>query len=254
MATLGKRKIQKPTRFGQQANNSDLSQSEILEDPFADDSMDDQNYLPDELDASTADQRPQENQAKRKRVRTSGNVDVNLDIDLNDEFNVIQEELTRSKIVSTNVSKSSNLKEDNSRLTTNASESADDGILRNIDSKLYTGQCGETKQHNANSDLIQKLYYNSVEALARLSTIEDALIKNGVLKPVKAKTNANDSAVEAFMVANNLPLKALDGLEMFELNLKNDAFKQTAVSKHIVNFSHLMTVKIVGSLAGTSCG
>lgn len=52
---------------------------------------------------------------------------------------------------------------------------------------------------------------------------------------------ADDTNIEAFLVANELPIKTFDALEKFDAQLKNDAFKTTAVSI----FVHELTITMV---------
>lgn len=120
-------------------------------------------------------------------------------VDLNDEFNLIMQ----SHLSNTSVRNVAN-----DKCTPTSTVSPD---TANID------------------DVNVLLYKNSVEILARLTVIENSLIKTGVLKCMEEEPKSVD-AVNAFMVAHHLPLKSIDHLKSFELNLKNESVKKTLVS------------------------
>lgn len=105
-------------------------------------------------------------------------------------------------------------------------------------------KCTSTVQSPATAnidDVNVLLYKNSLEILARLTVIENSLIKTGALtqKSLEVKPKSID-AVNAFMVAHHLPLKSMDHLKNFESNLQNESVRKTSVSIY-VNF-HLLCV------------
>lgn len=80
------------------------------------------------------------------------------------------------------------------------------------------------------TNLLKKLYENSIDILARVSVIEESMIKNGFLKPKSERLSLSKDHFDTFMKSNNLPLKSVEHMNTFNQNLKNEAFKKTAVS------------------------
>lgn len=195
-----KRKYQKPIRYGNIVNPSDLSKSENS-DPFSgDNSIEDKNFSPE-----------------RKKMRKNSPKDFE-NLDLNEEYNRIQLYLAKSQKIG---------------LPTSGSVKESQNVVESSGTIMPTENIINSE---IDSSLLLKLYNNSVETLARLSVIEHNLVRNGFLKPIKVENTSIDQlqAIEAFMFANNMPLKALEHVEKFESNLQNASFKKTAVS--IINW------------------
>lgn len=78
---------------------------------------------------------------------------------------------------------------------------------------------------------VKRIQGFSKETLARISIIEDAMLKNGTLgqadhKPSIAK---NIEEIRIFELANHLPLKNINHLKTFEENLADLEFRKAAV-------------------------
>lgn len=213
------RKRVEPMRFGRKANKSDLSKSDSSNNLFCDDSQDDKNYTPE----------------KKKRKTQNDTSDQELaDLDLNSEFDQIQIYLQNHK-ESEQQSKSQEIIASNS----NKSDASDLNTKTTSEQKKSvqnTNSCGFHCNNEIDTSLLSKLYKNSVEILARVSVIEETLMKNGLFKAIKSEKEIIDiSHIEAFMKSNNLPLMSIEQLQTFESNLKNESFKKSTVSFVIVN-------------------
>lgn len=70
-----------------------------------------------------------------------------------------------------------------------------------------------------------------LEILARIRTIEEALMKNGTLNSAKNDIDKKNSFDEfhVFSKSNRLPLKNMEDLNTFEKNLNHQEFKNVAV-------------------------
>lgn len=82
------------------------------------------------------------------------------------------------------------------------------------------------------------------ESLVRIGFIEDAMIKNGFLASRTQKSKAAEMFENSrmFAVSNCLPIKNIDDFGRFEENLKNDEFRNTAVSWQWVNRNQIESV------------
>lgn len=187
-----------PSRYGDTATLSESNSSE--QENLNDDSFEDKNYSPE-----------------KKRQKT-GNVfaekvhsNALVRIDFNKEFHEIQSSISNGE--------SSSQKE----------ESCSSIVITENDSQNKKNEDGCATERNCESDLSHMqlligLQKTSIEILARLSLIEDSLMKNGTLKFVKSEkiSLSNDHSV-AFMESNNLPLKSIGHIDMFESRLGGEA-------------------------------
>lgn len=80
-------------------------------------------------------------------------------------------------------------------------------------------------------EFMSKLYQNSIEILARISVIEDSLLKYKILNPMKKEVIPNlHEEFQIFMESNDLPLRSLVQTKEFEAKLNDVTFKKDAVS------------------------
>lgn len=229
-----------PSRYGDRGIyiHSDFdSNSSDPENLYDDDSFEDKNYSPE------------------KKRRKTGNVLVENSksnaletIDLNEEFNEIRTSISKNKTgnVLVDKSKSNALetidlnKEFNemrtSELSSQKRKSCSSKEAGENDSPNKPNKEGSAKRNcEFDMQLLIGLQKNSIEILARISLIEESLMKNGVLKVTKSEniSQSNDHSM-AFFESNNLPLQSIEHIDIFESRLQGEAFRKTAVRDHIL--------------------
>lgn len=206
------RKITAPSRLGTcstavlstEINGSDSESDLTLDDSVADPHYEmpptpnsDHDHIIDLYTSSPS----MDTQQAPKRRKTESNVDFNS------EFEAIR---------------SSSANEHDSSARVIAPNAADE--LKSVDLKLDAMDHGQ---------MIEKLYKNSVEALARLAVIEKALLNKQMLK-VEPMANSDmklkADQLHTFLISNELPLKSIDQIQKFEARLADEKLKKNAVS------------------------
>lgn len=200
------RKRKEPSWYGDRMNFNDSSSAESA-DPFADNSFEDKDYTPEKrrkkssIDGDTIES-----------TICSNNSSQFVVIDLNNEINKANEKSSSGREMETVIPTRS----ETARIIASPSIELNEVIGNN-----------QTEIH---MNLLKKLYENSIEILARVSVMEEAMLKNGSFKPKSEKKTLSKEHFDAFMKSNNLPLKSLEHMQTFENNLKDVAFAATAVS------------------------
>lgn len=215
-----KRNRRSPQRYG---NVGQLDASDSFEESLI--SNDDINFNSSEIATSqkvvaTVGKKPP---AKKLRGDTAEPKTINLD----DEFDLLSEPisstLASSEVVSVNVNDLPIvLSDDNHYIDHKTADSGADLM-----------------------DVCQRILSQMTDVSARISMIEEIMLKNGSMKNVSKDTKPNlinkieDNRV--FNATNHLPLRNIDDLKAFENNLNNAEFEDIAViykSKSILIHIH----------------
>lgn len=218
-----RRALNKPEWYGKRSALNISSESEP--DMFKDNSDIDMEYIPDsqELNCDHSPQlkkRKTENQNKVQQNNFGSKVINNAnhaleDIVLNDEFDEINA-LTSSdshpsaEATSQHVDKSHNLQ----------SRTNEDDVSYPDDVKV-------------DGRMLLQLYKNSVETLARIAILEEALVNNQMSKIKNDRSNESKGKLEQFhlfMKSNDLPMTSLQQINIIEAKLEDEVFKKAAVS------------------------
>lgn len=217
-----------PSWFGNMAKSTDLNFSDELEDPYADDSFNDKTYVPETKKVP--------NLPKAKRTKTMATIPKEhscnefMNLELDDEF----DKITNSKLHETACIKSTAVHElhDMSAshlVDVNESHSP---TKNRLNSGLVEGEANViSKTSSIDINLLMSLHQNSIEILARISVIEESLIKNKILTTIKKEDKFEEiTHANVFLKANNFPFNCMEHMNTFEANLDCEDFKKVAVS------------------------
>lgn len=225
-----KRVRSEPTRYGYTATLSDLSiTDDLLEEPYEDNSFDDEMFDPTKYIPT----KRIPNLLKKAKKRKLDDEDLEI-LELNDEF----DQITKSKSDTPSACTTKTVVHEHHDMSENSLVENTDSrspIKKNALNSHLTENEGQmkvcTEEPAINMEMLLSLYRNSVEILARITVIEESMIKNKTLTTIK-KEDQFDSInhANAFMKANNLPLNSTQHMKTFETNLECAEFMKVTVS------------------------
>lgn len=180
-----------PNRFGDRGSfNDSKNGNESSDEPFGDDSMEDKNYSP-----------PNKKQKiQNDELDPDDEID---DLELNGEFDKIKTSLANE---------------------TSALE------RKQSAQELECEKNPVVQSLVVDNKLLQQLFANSLEILARVSMIEESLITRKILSSIQHDRNFEQSEQFKSFIENKLPLMSLKDLESFEQKLSDVEFAKKAVS------------------------
>lgn len=240
-----KRERHSPKRYGRFGQlNLDDSLEDLLN--LGDDSFEDRLFVPtgavsdSSSDSTKVVKRSAAKKLKVNSTSTTSNAKKNnhkqidsLDvlkeitsINLDNEFDNILLDANQNKVISN---------------SPNANKSSNHGILCDVE------LCGEKKDklsglsfenHKKSSDdpilsicqsILSEFRNYAKESLARISILEEAMIKNGILTLQKPKAAENFENSRIFSKSNRLPISNDADFHEFEKNLEDEDFKNVTV-------------------------
>lgn len=225
----------KPQYYGKRKSSAFLSDSETENE----NSEDDLDYVPVENEISEDDLEytniydPACTSQKAKKKKTSHHdetqeIRANDDLNgftLNEEFNVIA--AISDQQIDKNQSKTLDAGETSARSVENINKTQSKTVENEI---MHSG---ETKFDMKIFHLTQKLYENSVETLARISILEEAVLNNQVSKMKNHETEQSKTRLEQFHLfikSMDLPMTSIDQVKRLEVKLADDDFREATVS------------------------
>lgn len=243
MDGTAKRNRRSPNRFGEKAVTDELNFSSSTDDMYKDNSMDDITFIPPpkEKVVATVSKKSFKQNKKRKidvhhgessKVQSAVYETALVHENFDDAFDLIeatmknqQHQNKQTKIHHDENSKKSpesRTKEINSySCETDADEPENAHVPKSINDI-----------HSICAMLLNRFETYSRETLARISLLEDAMLSGGSTQAGYQSSNLVQKIEHAnvFSKANNLPIKDSDNLHKFETNLKDEKFKDIAVS------------------------
>lgn len=244
-----KRARERPAWFGNRASSSALNISDEVTDPFEDNSYEDDLYVPEKKKKKLP-----------KLLRSSFPTTVNAvsipTVDLNDEFDQIRRSESDKMSACTRTAVGENYEENLAHYSVKSLAETNNSNYALEKGASYNGSAEDesnviSKSPAVDMELLSSLHRNSVEILARITVIEESLIKNKILNTLKSKNLFNGELMKhanAFMQSNNLPFNRMEDLQAFETKLQSEEFKQVAVSfpiNLIHNSNHTYRVHII---------
>lgn len=240
-----KRKRFRPERFGDAAI-LDLSISLEGELDFSDNSFDDITFVPPQENAqprvvATVKKIVQPNSKKKMRMdetkstnhRSNDVPTVDLDLsllDFNTEFDELESTNSKERLSGKERERVVDCGDDNTENEENAS-----GTTNVI---IPTGEMNQSESYNDLFVLCRTILKEfkglkecSKETLARVSIIEDVMLKSGSLGNMSQKSTLtrNIEDIRIFETTNHLPLKQMNNVKSFEESLENPDFMEAAV-------------------------
>lgn len=216
MAKVSTRNKKKPNRYGN--SESSFPTHEEEEEAFTDNSMDDPDFVLEKSSNSvSSDGEPSRKKTKIDASSKAQNKNITFEKNnFDDEFDSIRQTL-----------------HENSQLTVSPSGQSTNNIVDSLDGAFIRQQ-------------LLKLNTNTEQILARITVIEESLMRNGALITVNTNAKRQKALEEfqSFSKLNKLPLKCIEDVKKFESNLLDSEFKSKAVNLILHMNSNIRNSKV----------
>lgn len=235
------RKVNEPNRFGKRVADDFLS-SESDHDPYEDSLEGDTEFLLTQTNFRKENVGVGKNGAKskRKKVQNSSGAktfDYELyDIALDDDFDALDP--TKNS--------ESNQENQHSVAAAAAADITDDehAVVHQIEKDNNYDEGKFSEEIKVDGKILSSLYKTSIEVLARVTVLEQSLLKNKMVNVKGAHEQHKQSSkleqFHLFMKSNGLPMTTHAQVNQFEEKLKDNTFQKATVRVFYVNFSNLI--------------